>query len=239
MFCSISGNFVRKSGDVMTGNLNLGLNSLILHNGEFGGIVRGSDSESNVICLRNIGDTTVAASRINWLALSGDLTLSSGRTVDEVDVSHELFKIAEQDPDENAHGGDTNPHVHKTYTITGGTLGLKGCVLVKVCGTCQGNGGVKDYTIKLGASTVASWQVPADAGDVDFFIDLILYNYNNDASQRSMLVGSNEKEKESVPQWNISVEDTSGNLDLTLNVTNADAGDASIIRCFNVRIMPS
>jgi len=78
--------FVRKAGDVMTGNLNLGMNSLLLHNGENGGLIKGATTPDRVN-IRNIADTTTGDLAVRNALLLENLTLGVGGTIDGVDVS--------------------------------------------------------------------------------------------------------------------------------------------------------
>jgi len=68
-------NKVDKAGDTMTGNLNLGLNSLILSDGAFGGRIRGNPSLVNNIQFRNIADNGFATLANAAIYLNGDLYL--------------------------------------------------------------------------------------------------------------------------------------------------------------------
>jgi hypothetical protein len=70
--CTLFG-YVRKAGDVMTGDLDLGLHSLVLNDGSHGGRIRGDPAVANRIELRNIAD-----------GADGDL---AANLVDGIDVS--------------------------------------------------------------------------------------------------------------------------------------------------------
>lgn len=81
------GGFVRKSGDTMTGNLNIGLNDLIMHDGATKGcILRGSDA-SDLLTVRNRTDTGSGNIVGNELTLGDDILMQIGKTVDSVDIS--------------------------------------------------------------------------------------------------------------------------------------------------------
>jgi len=70
-------NKVDKAGDTMTGNLNLGLNSLILNNGTYGGRIRGHPNLANSIEIRNIADNGYSDLRPAAVYLGGNLSLST------------------------------------------------------------------------------------------------------------------------------------------------------------------
>jgi len=70
-------NKVDRSGDVMTGDLNLGLNSLILNNGTYGGRIRGNPSLSNYIELRNIANTSWGSLSVAGISAAGNLSMSA------------------------------------------------------------------------------------------------------------------------------------------------------------------
>jgi len=73
----LSFNKVDKAGDTMTGNLNLGLNSLILNNGTYGGRIRGHPNLANSIEIRNIADNGYSDLRPAAVYLGGNLSLST------------------------------------------------------------------------------------------------------------------------------------------------------------------
>jgi len=70
-------NKVDKAGDTMDGNLNLGLNSLILNNGTYGGRIRGNPAAANTIEIRNIADSGYSALRNATMYPQGDIYLGA------------------------------------------------------------------------------------------------------------------------------------------------------------------
>ena len=84
--------FVKKSGDVMTGDLNLGLNSLILNNGINGGELRGNPVAAEEVQVRTIGDGGFGDLKMYGAALMTNITMQPGRTVDGVDISERGYK---------------------------------------------------------------------------------------------------------------------------------------------------
>lgn len=87
MFCMLQGNFVRKTGDTMTGDLYLGMNRLFLTNGYYGGAIRGCLGEANRVEFRNMDDSGYGLFNSDGGYMSGNLSLDTGKTVDNVDIS--------------------------------------------------------------------------------------------------------------------------------------------------------
>lgn len=88
---SIISSCVRKSGDTMTGDLNIGLNRLIMHNGTHGGIIKAQVGAANYLYFRNMADTGYSGFMAQDLNVRGDLAMTAAKTVDGKDVSNLLL----------------------------------------------------------------------------------------------------------------------------------------------------
>ena len=80
-------NCVRRSGDVMTGDLNIGLNRLFLTDGVDGTVIKGQSAGGNMLYVRNYADTARGSINLALANLNNNLTIAAGMTVDGIDVS--------------------------------------------------------------------------------------------------------------------------------------------------------
>lgn len=101
MFAAISGSFVKKSGDVMTGDLYMGLNKIFLTDGVTGGVLRGSGFSADWIEIRRktgVGYGNVSADALN---LTGSIVMDPGSKVDGIDISDMFGADTVNDTDTN------------------------------------------------------------------------------------------------------------------------------------------
>lgn len=230
--------FLLKSGGVMSGNLNLGHNSLILNDGATGGLIKGSNAEANVLLMRNIADSTVCALRMSWLAATGHITLAGGYNVDGFNMKDIYKTFCEQVANEQTtdqHTGDTSETVQFTHTVLGGTLGLTGGLFVKAGGYGVGNNGTKTIRVKFGAGDLATLIVPADASVVTWNIQLMMFNKDAANDQRAYGLGANGKDEKGEVMYGNSNVDTANDQDLTITVQLANAGDQNELHSVSVQ----
>ncbi len=84
---SAGGSFLPLAGGTLTGNLNLGLNSLILNAGGKGGVIKGDAANANRVLIRNIADNDMGEVTLYNLNAANNIVMLAGKTVDGVDVS--------------------------------------------------------------------------------------------------------------------------------------------------------
>lgn len=87
-------NRVKRSGDTMTGPLNLGLNALILNDGTYGGLIKGAPTVANSLMMRNMADDDYAQVYGKDLDVRGNIYMQAAATVDGVDISALLITCA-------------------------------------------------------------------------------------------------------------------------------------------------
>ena len=79
--------FVKKSGDVMTGDLDLGLNYLLLTNGVNGGRIAGHPTTPNALVIQDVTGSAYANLYLSHQTNYGNINLPGDGLVDDVHVS--------------------------------------------------------------------------------------------------------------------------------------------------------
>lgn len=108
--------FVRKAGDTMRGDLDLGLNVLKLTNGVYGGVIKGQVGVGNVLLIQKPDLVTDADINIRSNYMSGDIWLDPGKKVDEVDISEELDQFVDRGDPSSADFDETDLTVAGSWT---------------------------------------------------------------------------------------------------------------------------
>lgn len=233
-----AGNFVKKTGDVMTGDLQLGLNKLLLHDGVNGGELHGSPAHTNRIYTGNVGGTDKADMYVFGLNSAQNISIAVGKTVDGVVVSkirEKSYQIQADEADEVTHDGDTNETTLKTTTIAGGALGADGAIKIKVSGKTTGGGGQKTFRLKIGASVIKT--LIYAAGENDNW--KIFAQVRNMGAENSQIVEFIEFDGLTVSAQscaNMTAIDTSNDFTISLTGQLGDAGDMLYARGFLVEI---
>lgn len=233
----IASGYILRTGDAMTGDLNMGLNRLLMHDGVTGAIMKGS-AASERMHFRNIADADYADASFQSMNLTDNLIMVPDKLVDGVDVSN-LHKIEVDDYAEVHITGDLANHIAKTYVIPGGLLGANGSLVCMASGYCFGNNANKNIGFHFAANVVGAIVVPASVNAVGWKIFHYLWNLGALNSQKLGHVGIIDGV---VPVSNsnyLTAEDTSGDVNLTLNVSLLNAADDIYVEDWQVFVKPS
>ena len=180
MFCSVSGNYVKKSGDVMTGDLDMGPNLLKFKDGSQSGAIRTADGYANRLSVRKYDDSDKASLLVYEGNFEGDINMSGLKTVDGVDISLLAFKtfhLMDQIEADVSHTGDTAETEMGWVNIPAGYLGGGGSIIFRVDGYCTGNNGNKNIRLKFHSDLIYDFLVSASASTV--YWSIIAFGMND------------------------------------------------------------
>jgi hypothetical protein len=156
MFAVIGGSFVKKSGDKMSGNLELDGARLILGN---------PTVTSRGCSLQGFNSTT------------GSLEI---RDKSDSQEGHLIGSYFSQTKDQESNltdlTGTTQQFDLRTVLFSGGTIGSDGQIRVTAAGRATGAGGTKNVQICLGSGIYVNNTVVS--GTVNWWAECIIHNYN-------------------------------------------------------------
>lgn len=238
---SLSG-LVKKSGDTMSGDLNLGLNSLILHSGGKGGVIRGNPDNADMIDTRNIADTGQGDLMSHKLWLGGDIAMAGDKTVDGVDLSKladDYFTVYVDSHTEHVYTGDTGTDNLIIGGIAGSRLGLTGSFIVEVHGWVTGNNAPKGVGLRFNGTEIILLDIAASVQLKYWKIKAHCINVGSLTAQIWNAMGWEETLIKGQLCNKASSINTENTQEIAIARTLYNAGDAIYVRGYTIRIRES
>ncbi len=135
-----------------------------------------------------------------------------------------LLRGLDRDNTNNAHTGDTNETDLSSFTITGGTLGATGILVVIAAGTVTNSGsGAKTIRLDLGSTTLATVS-RTGANAQDWSIVTFLTQTATNA-QRAIVWFTTTDALTTTQNATTASEDSTGNLAIKLTAELANSAD--------------
>ena len=163
MFAAISGSFVKKSGDKMTGDLQIDSSSLIITRNGIAGIALKANTLANGILELFEENKTTKATMLGRYLWEDMYIRSAVQT----------------------QTGSISLWIADSMTIPTGQMGIRGGFRAWAIGQCSGSGGTKAISIQLDSSIIGTFTVPT--GTVNWWYEIICQNRSNVSVQDTCL----------------------------------------------------
>ncbi len=150
------------------------------------------------------------------------------------DINNMLRGLHRNNAD-SSHTGDTNQTALSSFTMTGGTMGSTGRVVIEVAGTVTGAAGAKRILLEFGSGN-STWNSGNITGTSDWFARVIVSNTATNAQRTTIEASSHDAATMNVVDTVTSSEDTTANVTIRVLVTLADGADAVTQTKFEVQV---
>ncbi len=133
-----------------------------------------------------------------------------------------MLRGLHRDNTDNSHTGDTNITDLASFSMTGGTMGATGRLVIEAAGTVTGAAGAKTIQLFFGATSI--FTTTSLTGTGDWFIRAIISNTATGA-QRISTQASTHSSTAIIADYITAAIDTTASVTIRCRVTLADAGD--------------
>ena len=134
---------------------------------------------------------------------------------------------------DSAHTGDTNETDLASFTVTGGTIGATGRLIVEATGTITGSAGNKTIQMKFGTLVVRT--TGSVAGTGEWLIKATISNTATNA-QRINVITSSHASTTIIGDYLTGTIDTTANQDIKITGTLANSADTITQTKFEIQV---
>ena len=152
-------------------------------------------------------------------------------SITATDVNNMLRGIIRDNTD-NSHTGNINETALASTTVTGGTIGATGALLILAAGTVTGTNDTKTIDLQFGSSTLASFTHNAAAVN-DWMFAVLMVNTTTSA-QRTIIIKNVNSLSTLQTDYLATSQDTTANRTLRVTVTLANGSDSVTQTMWNV-----
>lgn len=236
MSMSISGNYVRRSGDTMTGPLNMGLNKIYLTNGVTGGVIQGSGFSANWIEVRNMSGIGLGNMCVSSLDLTGSIVMDPTMVVDGIDISDGIIRIIDIMNLQLGLVSNTSEQTLRTVTVPAGTMKAKGTLRIRAAGWSSGNNGIKTFKLKWDGNIIATIVQAASASPIGWQLECIINNTDSESDQQIIVQAIDDTTIVINDADGGQAADTSGAINIVFTGQLENMADAGVLRSMIVEV---
>jgi len=225
------------------GDLNLGLNLLLLTDGIKGCCLAGHNVTADKLRILKMDKSQYGNLSVGGIDATQDISLSATKKVDGVDISDSdfsnIYTVKSDSANVVMHTGDTLETTLKSFTVPANTMGINGAIRILAKGYSSGNNGNKTYRLKFGGITIAAFTQAADPASQNWTLKAAIHNDGAANDQCSGYIIFDEATIDYNESSIGSGVDTTVNQVLEITVQLVNAADEARIHQFTVEINPT